>query len=710
MRTITQRAARSAIVALAFGAPVFAQETAPPAEPTPPAEAGEEAESEGDERIEEIVVYGRSQNLLGEAPAASMGIVGQTEIERIPFLRTGEVLEVIPGLIATQHSGSGKANQFFLRGFNLDHGTDFSTFLEGVPLNLPTHGHGQGYLDLNSVIPEVIELVEYRKGPYYADVGDFSSAGTSRIEYMRRVDRPFISAGFGSYDFYRVVGAISPELAGGDLLLAGEAQFYDGPWDLSEDLEKFNGIAKWTWGDARRGISLLASGYGSSWDSTDQIARRAVQQNLIDRLGYLDGDTGGDSSRYTGAARFWNGIENTTRAQMYVAVYELDLYSNFTYFLDDPVDGDEFKQVDNRTIVGTDLSQDIQHALGPFSLLHTLGTQVRYDDIADVGLFHTADRRRIGVVRKDQVDETSLGLYWKAETELLSWLRGNVGLRGDLYWFDVDAKSLPENSGDNFDTTVSPKIGVVLGPWYDTELYLNYGRSFHSNDARGTTIRVDPVTGDPAKRVDPLVTSDGAEIGARSAWVPGLQSTLAFWWLDLDSELLFIGDAGNTEATRPSRRYGVEFANYWSVLDWLTLDADVTWTHSEFRDSDPAGDDIPGAIETTVAAGGAVDFDNGLFGSMRVRHFGPRPLIEDGSVESSSTTLVNLQAGWRWLSFPWGELTFTLDVLNLFDSNDDDITYLYSSRLPGEPAEGIEDIHFHPVEPRSLRGYLTWRY
>jgi hypothetical protein len=315
-----------------IGASAPAQENTAEDEPTPAIEAKPELEkdTEGDGRIEEVVVYGRSQNLVGEAPAASMGIVGQTEIERIPFLRSGEVLEVVPGLIATQHSGTGKANQFFLRGFNLDHGTDFSTFLEGVPLNLPTHGHGQGYLDLNSVIPEIIELVEYRKGPYYADVGDFSSAGTSRIEYMRRVDRPFISVGFGSYDYYRVVGAISPKLGGGDLMIAGETQFYDGPWDLSEDLEKFNGIAKWTWGDANRGITLLATGYSSDWAATDQIPRRAVRNDDIDILGNLDNDTGGDTSRYTASARFWNGVENTTRAQLYYTSYELDLFSNFT--------------------------------------------------------------------------------------------------------------------------------------------------------------------------------------------------------------------------------------------------------------------------------------------------------------------------------------------------------------------------------------------
>jgi hypothetical protein len=674
------------------------------------AAAHEDDRAEADRRIEEIVVVGRGESLVGVAAAASMGRVGQAEIERVPFLRAGEVLERIPGLIATQHSGTGKANQLFLRGFNLDHGTDFSSSLEGIPLNLPTHGHGQGYLDVNLLIPELIEVLEFRKGPYYADVGDFSSAGTSRIEYVDRIERPFIMASFGEFDFYRVVGAGSHGVGGGELLVAAELQFYEGPWTLDEDLEKYNGIAKWTWGDDDRGFSIFGSFYSADWSSTDQIALRAVSQGLIGRFDNLDDDLGGDTSRYSASANFWNGEANQTRARGYVSLYDFNLWSNFTYALDDPVDGDEFQQIDERAILGLDVAQDYTHFLGPVHLHYTVGAQVRHDSISDVGLFKTAARRRLSTVREDEVEVTSLGLYWNAESRLTDWVRAYVGVRGDLYWFEVDATGNRENGGNEFDGIVNPKVGLVLGPWADSELYANYGGGFHSNDARGTTIRVDPVSGEPVDRVDPLVATQGAELGARTTWVPGLQSTLAVWWLDLDSELLFIGDAGNTEATRPSRRYGVEIANYWRPLDWLTLDADVTFTESEFTDSDSAGDDIPGAIETTVAAGAAVDFDHGLFGSLRVRHFGPRPLIEDGSVESGSTTLVNLQTGWNVLPFPWGDLTLKLDVLNLFDSKDDDITYYYTSRLAGEPAEGVDDVHFHPVEPRMLRGSVVWRF
>ncbi len=663
-----------------------------------------------DERVEELVVVGRGENLIGVADAASAGKVGQAEIARVPFLRPGEVLERVPGLIATQHSAGGKANQFFLRGFNLDHGTDFSTSLEGVPLNLPTHGHGQGYLDVNLLIPELIEVLEFRKGPYYADVGDFSSAGTASIDYFDRLARPLAQLSVGEFDFYRGLAAGSHSIGGGDLLAAAEVQFYDGPWARDENLQKYNGIAKGSWGDEESGFSLFASLYWAEWDSTDQIPQRAVRDGTIDRFDNLDDDLGGETSRYSAVASFWHGVENRTSVRAYVSRYDLDLWSNFTYFLDDPVNGDEFQQVDRRVVLGLDASQGLTHSLGPVHLHHTFGLQLRHDNINDVGLFKTAERQRLSTVRQDEVGVTSLGLYWNGESRLTDWARAYVGVRGDLYWFDVDAIGTPENGGSEFEGIVNPKVGVVLGPWAETELYANYGGGFHSNDARGTTIRVDPVSGEPVDRVDPLVATQGAELGARTTWIPGLQSSLALWWLELDSELLFVGDAGNTEANRPSRRYGLELANYYRPLEWLILDLDFTLTESEFRDDDPAGDDIPGAIETTVAAGAAVEFDSGLFGSMRVRHFGARPLVEDGSVKSDPTTLVNLQAGWSWFEFPWGVLTLKLDVLNLLDSKDDDITYYYASRLQGEPAEGVEDIHFHPVEPRMVRGTVAWQF
>jgi len=307
-------------------------------------------------------------------------------------------------------------------------------------------------------------------------------------------------------------------------------------------------------------------------------------------------------------------------------------------------------------------------------------------------------------VRDDTVHETSVGMYYQNQTQWLPKMRTVIGLRGDVFVFDVDS-NLAVNSGNNTATIFSPKLGLIVGPWARTEVYLNGGFGFHSNDARGTTIKVDPNTGDPVQRVEPLVRTKGAEIGVRSTLIPGLNTTLAFWYLTLDSELLFVGDAGTTEASRPSQRYGVEWANFYKVLPWLTLDFDLSYSQARFIDSDPAGHAIPGAIELVIATGATMALPYGWFGSLRARYFGPRPLIEDNSVRSDSTTLLNLQAGYKyknWLA--------QLDVLNLLDSQDHDINYFYASRLPGEPAAGVADLHFHPVEPRTVRFSLTYKF
>jgi hypothetical protein len=655
--------------------------------------------------LEPVLVTGRAADLLGVADSASQGQVGQTELDTRPLLRTGEVLEVIPGMAVTQHSGTGKANQYFLRGFNLDHGTDFSTRIDGIPVNLPTHAHGQGYMDLNFLIPEIIDTVDFRKGPYYAELGDFSSAGGADLHLFRTLPQGLIKFGVGQDDFYRLLVASSPRLGPGNLLYAVEGQYYDGPWDNPQRYQKFTGVLKYTLDRGDTGFSLMAMGYYGKWDSTDQIPERAVREGLIPRLGAIDPSDGGKTSRYSLSGEWWYKWANgTTKANAYVVYYTLNLFSNFTFFLDDPVNGDQFEQEDRRIVAGGNVSHTWSTDWLRQPMEHTLGLQVRYDAIPEVGLHKTHERTRVSTVRSDNVHETNLGLYYQQHTQWLPKLRTVLGLRGDLFFFDVESDTAA-NSSSRADNIVSPKVSLILGPWAKTEAYLNGGFAFHSNDARGTTITVDPQTGEPAARVDPLVRSKGAEIGVRSTYVPGLYSTVAFWYLALDSELLFVGDAGITEPSRPSRRYGVEWTNFYRLLPWLTLDADFAFTHAEFTDDDPAGDHVPGAVGTVIAAGATVDLPFNVFSSLRVRYFGARPLIEDNSVRSDPTTLVNLEAGYRYKQF-----VARLEVLNLLNSQDHDIDYFYASRLPGEPAEGVNDIHFHPVEPRTVRFYLTYKF
>jgi hypothetical protein len=657
------------------------------------------------ETLEPVVVTGRADDLTGIAGSASEGRVGQAQFETRPFLRPGEVLEVVPGVIVTQHSGTGKANQYFLRGFNLDHGTDFSSFVDGVPVNFPTHAHGQGYMDLNWVIPELIDYVTFRKGPYYADVGDFSSAGTTAFHLVKTLPEGLAKVGIGQDDYYRVLLAQTPQIGLGHLLYAFEANFYNGPWDHHEHVRKFNGALKYSLTSGPSTFSLGFVAYSNNWDATDQIPQRAVDQGLISRLGAIDPSDGGRTQRFSLYGE-WSrkGDKSLTEANAYLTYYRLRLFSNFTFVLDDPVNGDQFEQSDKRVVAGGKAAQTWFTTWLGRAMDHTIGLQVRHDAIPEVVLFQTLRRERIGTTRNDDVHETSVGFYYQNQTQWLPKVRTVLGLREDVFVFDVNSDTVA-NSGNKTDSIFSPKLSVIFGPWTRTELYLNGGFGFHSNDARGTTITVDPKTGDLAQRVDPLVRTKGAEIGVRSTWIPGLNSTLAFWYLTLDSELLFVGDAGITEPSRASRRYGVEWTNFYKPLPWLTLDFDIAYSHARFTEDDPAGNSIPGAVETVIATGLAIDLPNGLFGSLRTRYFGPRPLIEDNSVRSKSTTLVNLEAGYTFKN-----LRVQVDVLNLFDSHRHDIDYFYVSRLPGEPVEGVADVHFHPVEPRTVRFSLTYRF
>jgi hypothetical protein len=649
-------------------------------------------------RLPEVLVQGRSDSLIGIAETASQGTIGAVQLEQRPLSRPGEVLETVPGLIATQHSGAGKANQFFLRGFNLDHGTDFATSVNAVPVNVPTHGHGQGYTDLNFVIPELVERVNFRKGPYYADLGDFSSAGAADLQYFRELQQSLAQIEGGSFGYARGVFASSPKVGPGNLLYGLELYHNDGPWTNPDDYKRVNGVLRYSEGDAALGYSITAMGYKGDWDATDQVAQRAVDRPGFSRFDSLDPTTGGDSQRYSLSAE-WHRADDKSASQVmaYGFYYDLDLFSNFTYFLSGP-QGDQFEQTDKRCVGGAKASHTWFGQLFERDMENTVGLQVRSDSIKN-GLFLTQERDRFETTRSDKIWETSVSPYAENKVKWGEKFRSALGLRADYYHFDVSESNDPANEGGEDDAIVSPKGSLVFGPWAQTELYLSGGLGFHSNDGRGVTSAVDPA--------DPLVRTYGAEVGARSTIVPGWQSTLAVWWLDIDSELLFIGDAGTTEASRPSRRYGVEFANYYTPVPWMTLDADFSFSHARFRDDEPAGDHIPGSVETVIAGGITLQQqgDSGFFGGLRLRYFGPRPLIENDSVRSGETILLSGRAGYRF-SRHW---MLAVEVFNLLDRDDHEIDYFYESQLAGELAP-VEDIHFHSVDPISVRVALTARF
>jgi outer membrane receptor protein involved in Fe transport len=660
-------------------------------------------------RLPGVNVQGNYANGVGTSDAASEGSVTSHLIESRPILRAAEVLEFVPGVIVTQHSGDGKANQYFLRGFNLDHGTDFATFVDGMPVNMPSHAHGQGYSDLNWLIPELVTRIDYRKGPYYADEGDFSSAGAAHIALFQQLAAGIASLTLGQHGYERALEARSTPLADGTLLYALELAHNNGPWDNPERFHRANGVLRYAFGDAGNRSFLTAMAYSARWNATDQIPQRALDLGIVDRFGAIDPTDGGETSRYSLSYNTERQLENGAfNAHAYAIDSRLDLFSDFTYNLDHSAgrNADQFEQAEHRRVIGGGASRSFNTRMGAAESTHTVGVQLRHDSIDPLGLYDSLGRVRISTAQESRVRETSAGVYAQNSTQWTPWLRTSAGLRWDRFQFDV-ASSIAANGGTANASLASPKIGVVLGPWRKTEYFLNWGLGFHSNDARGVTETVTPKELLPAQPAPALVRTRGAEAGLRTEIVPGLQTSLALWQLALASELVFAGDAGDTIASGASRRRGIEVNNHYAAAQGLLLDADVSVSRARFNDrqgdAPHAGRFIPGSVDTVVSLGATVVDRGPWFGHFQLRYFGPRPLAEDNSQRSHGTTLAYLRIGYKFSN----GLKLALDVFNLFDRKASDIDYFYASRLPGEAADGVPDIHFHPVEPRNARLTLT---
>jgi hypothetical protein len=609
-------------------------------------------------------------------------------------------------MIVTQHSGEGKANQYFVRGFNLDHGTDFQTRLEGMPINLPSHGHGQGYTDLNFLIPEFVEYLDYKLGVAHAEVGDFGSAGAADFHLLRSVDRPFANAEFGANGLRRFVAGRSSPLGSGTLLLGGESKRYDGPWELQENIRKLSGIARYSWSSGASQFSILGLGYHNRWNANDQVPLRAVTDGAIGRFGQIDSTDGGASQRYSLSASLQHlASRSVQRVELFAVYSELTLFSNFTYFLNDPVHGDQFSQTDRRVILGGNASH--VQSVNALGIAHkiTLGVQTRTDIIDGVGLFHTQRRLRFATVRQDDVNESGTGVYVAAESRWTERVRTLLGARADAYTFGVSSDRAA-NSGRRAATIVSPKASLIFTPAAASEIYVSGGMGFHSNDARGTTISVDPSTGEHTAPVTPLVRSRGAEVGLRITPVAGLRSTVSAWMLDLDSELLFTGDAGITEPAAGSRRYGVTLASLYQAIRELSVDADLSLARARFVGVEGDANHIPGALENVITAGLTYSPAAGVFSTVRLRRFGSYALNDENSSRAESSTLVNVSAGYQLSS----GTRVQLSMLNALNALADDIQYNYASRLKGETSDGTDDVHFHPVEPRQIRIAVGYRF
>jgi hypothetical protein len=687
-------------------------------------------------RLPATVVQGRQDSMLGLASSATQGTVGADELAQRPILRAGEIMETVPGMIITQHAGGGKANQYFLRGFNLDHGTDFATDLDGMPLNLPSHAHGEGYSDMNVVIPELVQRVDYEKGPYYANDGNYSSAGAAHLDFYKTLPENFLTVEGGMFGYERGVLGLSEPVGPGNLLIGGEASHDDGPWVHPDDYSKFNGLVTYSMGDDANGASVTGRAYYGQWNSSDQLAENAVP--LVGYFGTLNPTDGGNSERLSLQAEWHRQDENSqTKVTAYGYYYDLDLFSDFTYYLTDPDFGDQFEQQDRRWVGGLDARQTYFTQWFGSDVENSFGLQARNDWINN-GLYQTDDRVRVekydyatgtylpAMVEADRFTDTEAGVYAENKVQWTDKFRSVLALRGDLDYFDVTSLSAPANSGTSCTALPSPKMSLIFGPWEKTEVYVQGGFDFHSNDGRGATQNVEPVSAanpyanTPVARIPGLVQTKGAEIGVRTLALPNLQSTFSLWYLYSDSELQQDGDTGTTVASKePSDRYGIELANYYTPIKHLTFDLDLAESIARFTSADaadaapvsagstnlgPGGTRVPEAVGVVVSSG--VTLTEGQFSaSLRLRYFGPRDLTSDGEYRSQSTLLLNAEAGYQITK----SCRIFAGFFNLLDSRDHDIDYAYESRITPTAAAAFTDV-FHPVEPFQLRAGVTYRF
>jgi hypothetical protein len=636
--------------------------------------------------------------------ASSQQFIPDKEIVLQPQGRPAQVLRLIPGMITVEHSGgAGKADQYFLRGFDADHGTDVAFFTDGMPINFRSHAHGQGYADLSFIIPEAIEGLEVSKGAYHVELGDFATAGAVNFKTREVVREGVAQAAGGQFDTQRYLLMLSPTKEKVRTLFAAEGYYTNGPYQNDNRYFRGNFLAKATMNPTSRSeLSLTGTFQKSQWNASGEIPLRAVQDGSLDRFGAIDPSEGGKTIRSTGRLNYHYDTQSGGRffANAYGQYYKFDMFTNFTFFLNDPVNGDGIQQSDQRVMYGGDLGYRYPGKVLNMDAAVTIGAQSRVDHIhARLGTQTT--RNPLGTTSDSDIMEASYAPYVKAELQPTWWMRLTGGVRSEVFTFDVrnrcpDCAERP--AGSTSSGLVLPKVNLALGPWFRTELFVNYGEGFHSNDARSA---VTPGS-------SPLARAKTYEVGLRSRpWGPDrLELIATLWAIDLKSELVFVGDEGTTEIRGATRRRGVEVAARGQVAGPLYFNGSVTWSQAEFAN----GDAIPLAPELTAYGGLILRWPEGLTSQLQATYLGVRPLTEDRSIRSPSWVTVDITERYQLpITLPHGRLEAFVFVQNLFDTQWEQAVFAFASRLRNE-ATGVTDIHFVPGNPRFVMGGVAWYF
>lgn len=645
--------------------------------------------------------------ITAERPVAASSdrIIVDKDILLQPQGRPADLLRLAPGLITLEHSGgAGKADQYLLRGFDADHGTDLALHVDNMPVNLRSHAHGQGYADLNFIIPETIQQIDVRKGPYHVEYGDFATAGV--VNYITRevVPETFVQLSGGEFNTQRHLFMASPTKEDVRSLIAGEFFYTDGPFINHNRNTRYNGLAKATFEpNAQSQLSLTMTQHYGRWNGSGQIPLREVMAGRLNRFGSLDPSEGGETARTTARLDYHYDIPSggTVFARLWGQYYHLSLFTNFTFFLEDSVNGDGIEQNDRRWLYGGDIGyRQILRLIGTEGMA-TLGLQTRIDD-ARVRLGKQRKRNSLTITQESNIFEASYSPYVKIDVSLLPWMRFVGGGRADIFTYDVRDRCGPvctnRPEGNTSDVIGSAKGNLIMGPWANTEFFVNVGTGFHSNDARDVVSNTSAAT---------LPRAIGYELGLRARPSSDLELLMTIWLLNLESELVFVGDEGTTEIRGETRRLGTEFSMRYSPLDWLTIRGDLTYTDAEFRDN---GDSVPLAPEFTAFSSVTGRLPNGMAGTLQMLTVGSQAGIEDRSVLLEPFTVFDLIVrGPIPLAPPTRRLEGFLSVRNLTDTDWRQAQFFYESQLATEPA-GVSDIHFVPGIPRMVMGGLTWSF
>lgn len=642
--------------------------------------------------------------------ASSQQFIPDKEYLLQPQGRPAQVLRLIPGFIAVEHSGgAGKADQYFLRGFDADHGTDVAFFTDGMPINFRSHAHGQGYTDLNFIIPETIEGLDIYKGAYLPEHGDFATAGAVNFRTRETVKEGVVQLAGGQFNTQRHLLMLSPTKDKIRTLFAGEGYYTDGPFLNDNRYFRGNLLGKATMNPLGRDeLVLTATFHKAQWNGSGEIPLRAVQDGLLDRFGSIDPSEGGKTIRSTARLNYHYDTQAGGRffANAYAQYYKFDLFTNFTFFASDiaangvPTNGDGFQQSDRRMVYGGDLGYRQEGKLFEIPAAATVGLQSRVDDI-HARLGPQVTRNPLGTTVDSDIMEASYAPFVKTEFQPVSWLQLAGGVRGEFFTFDVRNRcpDCPEQpAGRTTSGLVVPKANIVMGPWLKTELFLNYGEGYHSNDARATV----------ASAASPLARAKTYEVGVRSRpWgAGGLELMITAWALDLKQELVLIGDEGTTEIRGATRRRGIEVAARGQVWGPLYINGSFTWTHAEFRN----GDAIPLAPEYTAYGAAILRWPEGLTSQLQATYLGVRPLVEDRSMNAPSWIDVDFSQRYQLPIKPsHGRLEAFLFIQNVFNTKWEQAVFAFESQLRTEAAP-VNDIHFVPGSPRFVMGGLAWYF